>query len=193
MLFGASSLDALAPGAFQGETVMKSFFLVVSAAGLVTAAGLTGCSGEPERAKVDPAKSTPTVAETERPGSNAPSDVNPVTAHLRISDLKVGTALGPDGKVADNTNLVRPGDTVHASVAVGDVGAGSKVKAVWLGPDGQRLGDEVKTVEAGIAYLAFRAPETSTWSVGDYKVEIYLGDELAASNGFDLVAQAPPA
>jgi hypothetical protein len=161
--------------------------------GIFALTALAGCAKETKRAESDMSKTTPTVTETERPGQEAASDINPMTARLRVSDLKVGRALGADGAVAENVDELKPGEAVHASVAVGDVGAGSKIKAVWLGPDGQRLGDEVKTVEAGVAYLAFRAPETSTWSAGDYKVEIYLGDELAASNGFDLVAQAPPA
>jgi hypothetical protein len=170
---------------------MKTIAMLACAAGLAGATVLAGCSGEPQRAKQDAAKSTPTVTETERPGTNAPSDINPVTAHLRISDLKVGTVLAADGTVAENANLLHPGEVVHASVAVGDVGAGSAIKAVWLGPDGQRISDEVKRVEAGAAFLAFRAPETGGWAAGDYKVEIYLGDELAASDSFDIVAPAP--
>ena len=95
--------------------------------------------------------------------------------------------------VVDPSASMNAGDVVHASIAVGDVGAGSKVKAVWLGPEGVRLFDETKDVVAGAAFLAFHAPSTHGWAAGDYKVEIYLGDELASSESFDIVAPRPGA
>lgn len=164
------------------------------AAGMALAALLfAGCAKEPKRAERDYEKTTPTVTETERPGSAAPSDITPVTAAARISDLKVGTVLDTEGKVAENQDNLNAGDVVHASIAVGDVGAGSKVKAVWLGPEGVRISDEIKNVAAGVAFLVFHAPSTQGWAPGDYKVEIYLGDELASSESFDIVAPRPGA
>lgn len=161
-------------------------------AGLAVAALLlAGCANEPKRAAREPEKTTPTVSETERPGSAAPSDITPVTAAARISDLKVGTALDAEGKVTENLDELKAGDPLHASVAVGDVGAGSKVKAVWLGPEDIRLADETKNVAAGVAFLAFHAPSTHGWAPGDYKVQIYLGDELASSEAFDIAASRP--
>lgn len=171
---------------------MRTLAIAACAAGVAATAVLAGCSDEPRRARQEAAKGTPTVTETERPGSGSPSDISPLTAHLRISDLRVGTALAADGTVAENANLLHAGEVIHASIAVGDVGADSAVKAVWLGPDGQRIRDEVRRVEDGAATLVFRAPDTSGWAIGEYKVEIYLGDELAASDSFDIVAPAPP-
>jgi hypothetical protein len=159
----------------------------------VAALLFAGCAKEPKRAERDYEKTTPTVTETERPGSAAPSDITPVTAAARISDLKVGTVLDAEGKVAENKDNLKAGDGIHASIAVGDVGAGSKVKAVWLGPEGARISEEVKDVAAGVAFVAFHAPSTTGWAPGDYKIEIYLGDELASSENFDIVASLPGA
>lgn len=154
---------------------------------------LAGCANEPKRAERDPDTTTPAVTETERAGSAAPSDITPITAAVRISDLKVGTVLDADGEVAENQDDLNAGDAIHASIEVGDVGAGSKVKAVWLGPQDARISDETKVVAAGMAFLAFHAPSTRDWAAGDYKVEIYLGDELASSESFDIVAPRPGA
>lgn len=164
------------------------------AAGMALAALLfAGCAKETKRAERNPDNTTPTVTETERPGTAAPSDITAATAAARISDLRVGTVLDADGNVKDNQDNLNAGDVLHASIAVGDVGAGSKVKAVWLGPEGLRISDEVKEVAAGVTHLAFHAPSTHGWAAGDYKVEIYLGDELASSEGFDIVAPKPGA
>lgn len=152
---------------------------------------LAGCAKEPKRAERDPDTTTPAVTETERAGSAAPSDITAITAAVRISDLKVGTALDAQGAVAENQDNLNAGDAIHASIAVGDVGAGSAVKAVWLGPQDVRIFDETKTVAAGMAFLAFHAPSTGDWAAGNYKVEIYLGDELASSESFDIVEGRP--
>ena len=162
----------------------KSLHLVTATA--LSALAFLACSDEPERAARDLSKTTPSVTETELPGNEQPSDINPITARLRISDIKVGTALNSEGCVADDMNTVHPGDVLLASIAVGDVGAESKIKAVWVGPNGQRISDEIQSVRAGDAYLVFRAPATVGWAVGAYEVEIYLGDELAGSNKFNL-------
>jgi hypothetical protein len=158
--------------------------------GIFALTALAGCAKETKRAESDMSKTTPTVTETERPGQEAASDINPMTARLRVSDLKVGRALGADGAVAENVDELKPGEAVHASVAVGDVGAGSKIKAVWLGPDDKRIAEDVQEVSAGAAHIVFRSPDTKDWAGGDYKIEIYLGDELAASESFDIVLPA---
>ena len=150
-----------------------------------------GCAKEPKRAEPEMSKTTPNVSETERPGNEAASDITAATAKLRVSDLKVGRALAPDGTVAENIDEMLPGEKVQASIAVGDAGAGSAVKAVWIGPEDQRLGEEVKEIRVGTAFLVFEAPDTKGWPGGDYKVEIYLGDELAASESFDIVTPQP--
>lgn len=159
----------------------------IAAATALAALLLAGCANDANRAKRDADKTTPAVTETERPGSTAPSDITAITAAVRISDLRVGTALDAEGKVAENQDNLNAGDAIHASIAVGDVGAGSKVKAVWLGPNDVRILDETKDVAVGTAFLAFHAPSTQGWAAGDYKVEIYLGDELASTETFDIV------
>jgi hypothetical protein len=159
--------------------------------GAVALAVSFGCAKEPKRAEPEMSKTTPSVTETERPGNEAASDINPATARLRVSDLKVGRALAADGTVAENIDEMLPGEKVQASIAVGDIGAGSTVKAVWIGPDDQRLGEQIQEVRVGSSFLVFEAPDTKSWPGGDYKVEIYLGDELAASESFDIVTPKP--
>lgn len=161
--------------------------LKITILAMVVSTSLIACGKSEERARVEPEKTTPTVTETERPGTESPSDITPVTARLRVSDLKVGVAVGADGVVVENIDEMGAGDTVHASLRVADAGAGSRVRAVWLDSDGKRLGEEEKVVSAGASHLAFVAPMTTGWRPGDYKVEIYLGDELASSESFDIV------
>ncbi len=170
---------------------MKSSKLILPGLILTGLAVLPACSKQPERAKVDSDKTTPAVSETERPGTSSPSDISAITAQARVSDLKVGPRLDASGAVSENVDELLPGEPVLASIAVGDIGAGSEVKAVWFGPDDARIAEEVKPVNAGAAFLVFSAPDTGAWKPGDYKVEIYLGDELASSESFDIVDRKP--
>lgn len=148
---------------------------------------VAGCGPRTEQSRYDPERTTPSTAEQELPGNESPSDVTALTARVRVSDLRVGSALDAEGAVAENVDEIARGEAVLASVAVGDVGAGSQLKAVWLAEDDTKLAEQVASVEPGKSHLVFRGPDTATWAAGDYEVEIYLGDELAASEQFELV------
>ncbi|GMU67098.1 MAG: hypothetical protein AMXMBFR36_33720 [Acidobacteriota bacterium] len=164
---------------------LHSKFRTLAWAGAAIA--LAGCDGQPERSRVDPERTTPAVTQQELPGDESPSDVAAVTARARVSDLRVGSVLGVDGAVVENVDEIPRGGSLFASVAVGDVGAGSILKAVWLAEDDRKLSEATATVEAGMAHLAFPGPDTAGWTIGEYEVEIYLGDELAASEQFEIV------
>lgn len=155
------------------------------------AASLTlGCAKKDlDRAVPDPATTTPRVSETERPGSDSPSDITAATARMRVSDLKVASIFGADGAVVENIDNFTAGQPIVASIAVGDVGAGSAVEAIWWGPSDLRIHSEVKTVNAGATHVRFEAPPTANWAVGSYKIDIRLGDEIAETETFEL--QAP--
>ena len=159
----------------------------------VAAALGAGCNRPvADRAQQEPEKTTPMVSESERPGTQAPSDISQATAMTRVSDLELGSALGPNGDIADGSQRddFAAGEPIFVAFEVGDVGAGSAVKAVWKGPDDLRLHEEIKTVVAGSTHLSFAAPSTKTWAPGNFEVEIYLGDEEGGSESFEIKAPA---
>lgn len=148
------------------------------------------CAREPEQATTDPEQTTPQVAVEEQPGTESPSDITATTAMARVEDLKVGPELGTDGAVTENTDNFKAGDKIYASIAVGDIGVGSKVAVVWKGPEDQQIHTEIQDVQQGSTHLVFEAPDTSAWEPGDYAVEIRLGDEVGGSESFDIEEQA---
>lgn len=140
-------------------------------------------------AQRDPAEATPRVTETEQPGTQSATDLNPVQAEARIDDVAVGHAVGADGAIpsANAGDDFEPGKPIYVAMEVADTPADSAVKVVWFGPNQTRISEEVKRVAAGSQYLNFSAGNTSTWSQGDYRVEVWLGDEKVASEPFNLV------
>jgi hypothetical protein len=167
---------------------MKRLIVITLAAATI---GSWGCrkTASPETAQSNPAEATPRVAETERPGVSSPTDLSPAEAEARIDDVALGHALGADGAImADQTgDDFAPGKPIYLAMEVGDTPADSAVKVVWFGPNETRVGEETKRVAAGTKFLNFSAGNTSRWAKGDYRAEVWIGDEKVASEQFNLV------
>ncbi len=130
-----------------------------------------------------------TTSETEQPGTEQAGDLNPVEAQMAIDDVTLGKSMNADNTIPAEAqgDDFAPGDTVHLSMEVGDTPAGSLVKVVWFGPNETRIGDETKTVNAGDKYLAFHSTDTASWAKGDYRAEVWIGDEKVNQQQFQIV------
>ena len=130
-----------------------------------------------------------TTSEQEQPGTEQAGDLNPVEAQMAIDDVTLGHSMNPDNTIpADQQgDDFAPGETVHLAMEVGDTPAGSLVKVVWFGPGETRIGDETKTVNTGDKYLAFHSADTASWAKGDYRAEVWIGDEKVNQQQFQIV------
>ena len=142
-----------------------------------------------QTAQRNPAEATARVTEKEQPGINRPADLSPAEAEARIDDVALGHALGADGAImADKTgDDFEPGKPLYVAMEVGDTPADSAVKVVWFGPNETRIAEEVKRVAAGSKYLNFSAGNTRNWAKGDYRAEVWIGDEKVAAEMFNIV------
>ncbi|MES1243437.1 MAG: hypothetical protein ABUT39_17640 [Acidobacteriota bacterium] len=143
-----------------------------------------------EQAEADDKDDTATtVSETEKPGVNAPGDLNPVEAQTMIDDVTIGHSTAADGSIAADQqgDDFAPGEVVHVSMEVGDTPAGSAVKVVWYGPGETKVGEETKTVVAGDHYKSFESAATTSWAKGDYRAEVWIGDEKVNTQQFQIV------
>ena len=144
---------------------------------------LIGCGRD------ETAEAPATTTTMEQPGTTSPSDVAPVTAQTWIDDVTIGSELGPDGNMAAGKtgDDFAPGHPIHLAMEVGDAPPNSAVKVVWYGPNETKIGDENKPVVAGQKYLNFTAPDTSSWAKGDYRAEVWIGDEKVNTQQFQIV------
>jgi hypothetical protein len=157
---------------------MRTTFLLIA-----LAVAVIGC-GRDETA--EPPATTTTV---EQPGTASPSDISPVTAQIWLDDFTIGSELAADGSmVAGKTgDDFKPGQAVHLSMEVGDAPPASTVKVVWYGPGETKIAEENKPVVAGQKYLSFTASNTRTWAKGDYRAEVWIGDEKVNTQQFNIV------
>ena len=160
---------------------MKSRFGIL---GLVLSLSLVlAACGRDETA--EPPVSTETV---EQSGTASPTDIAPTTAQSWIDDVTVGSELAADGSMAvgKTGDDFAPGQTVHLTMEVGDAPPASQVKVVWYGPNETKIGEENKPVVAGQKYLSFSSPNTSSWAKGDYRAEVWIGDEKVNQQQFNI-------
>ena len=143
-----------------------------------------------EGAETDDLSDTaPEATPAEVGGMNQPSDLNPVEAQMAIDDVTIGKQLGADGTIpieAQGDDFA-PGDDVYVAFDVGDAPAGSEVKVMWYGPGETMIGEESKAVQAGTSTMSFQAADTASWQLGDYRAEIWIGDEKVNQQTFNVV------
>lgn len=147
-----------------------------------------GCRTQ-ETAEMDDADDTATMtSEQEAAGVDAPGDLNPVEAQTMIDDVTIGKQVGADGMIAaeNQGDDFAPGETVYITMNAADAPAGSAVKVVWYGPGETKINEEEKQVQSGAQYLTFQA-DTASWQKGDYRAEVWIGDEKVNTQQFQVV------
>lgn len=111
------------------------------------------------------------------------------------------TQLAKDSAGTQVTTTFDPTDTVYALVTLANAPDGTKLKAIWTAVDvgsaaaANTLIDEVD-LEAGDGTHNFNLSPSSPFPAGEYKVDIYLNDELNSTLPFTVageVSQAPAA
>jgi hypothetical protein len=165
---------------------MRSVAAISAIAGLLI---LTGC-GREERAEAPAAAADTSERGTpqEQAGTQSAADTSPVNAQTWIDDVSIGTQVAADGSIpADRAgDDFAPGQPVHVAMEVGDAPADAAVKVIWFGPNDARLGEETKRVTEGDKYLAFSAKDTTSWQKGDYRAEVWVGDEKVNTQQFNV-------
>jgi hypothetical protein len=162
---------------------------VIALAGLLPL--FVGCKPQAQEQveEAQEGEAPPATSEQEIPGVGAATDVGPVEGQMWIDDVTIGHELAADGTIpADKQgDDFAPGQPIHISMETGDAPAGSAVKVAWYGPGETKVGEETKNVVAGQPYLTFTASDTAKWPLGDYRAEVWTGDEKVNTQQFQIV------
>ena len=151
------------------------------AAALVAALALAGCKKKEEA--VAPA---PAPAPTETPAP-APVEPAPAPAALSVVSVTLGTAAGPDKKIAAPTTSFKPTDKIVASVATDGTATNAEVAAKLVYQDGQTAGEEKQTLNTtGAETTNFQFAKASPWPAGKYKVEITANGAVANTTELEV-------
>ncbi len=135
---------------------------------------------------------TATVASTtEISGTSSPNDLNPVRAQAFVDDVTIGHEVGADGTIPTGRtgDDFAPGQTIHIAMKTADAPAGTAVKVVFFGPGEKNVGEESKSTATGVTFLTF-SKDTKGWPKGDYRAEVWAGDEKVNTQQFQIVDAA---
>lgn len=162
---------------------------------LMLAAGLplaVACSKpQQEVAKYDQNQPATQPQEQEIPGTtnNNPNDLSSTKAQSYVDDVTIGRQAEADGTISsqNQTDDFAPGQNVVLAMKVSDAPAGTRVKVDWYGPNDMKLDTTEKGIDAGQTFLVFENNKTSEWKKGDYRADVYVGDEKVASQNFNIV------
>jgi hypothetical protein len=130
----------------------------------------------------------PVIAE--KPGISKPGDVSPPVAQAMVDDVNIGVAVAGDGRVPADTSPDNflAGEDIYLTMDVSDAAPGTAIRVVWIGPGDKQIATEAKTVSAGQSTLKFVKQDTQGWQPGDYRAEVWVGDEKVNDERFDIVS-----
>lgn len=125
----------------------------------------------------------------EKPGISRPGDVSPTVAQAMVDDVNIGVAVGSKGHVpADSSpDNFLPGEDIYLTMDVSDAPPGTAIRVMWIGPGDKPIETQVQTVVAGASTLKFVRKDTRSWAPGDYRAEVWVGDEKVNDEAFDIV------
>ena len=128
------------------------------------------------------------TTEQEIAGTSNANDLNPVKAQTMIDDVTIGHKVEADDTIAaaNQGDDFAPGDPIYIAMKVADATADTKVKVAWYGPGETKISDEEKAVPTGAKYLAFSQTKTKSWGKGDYRAEVWIGDEKVNTQQFNI-------
>lgn len=165
--------------------MFRSLMMVVFVATLMLFAA--ACREEASEAR-------PEATTAEQPGVGGTGDVSPLNAQTWIDDVTLGHEVGADGSIVTGKtgDDFAPGQPIHLSMDVDDAPENTAVKVVWYGPGETKVSEETKNVAPNQKYMTFAAQNTASWTKGDYRAEVWVGDEKVNTQQFQIV-DAPKA
>ena len=149
-----------------------------------------GCK-KTDEATTGTAETATAATTSELAGTQSPNDLNPVRAQAYIDSVTIGHEVGADGAIPTGKtgDDFAPGQPVHIAMQVKDAPAGTAVKVVFYGPGEKNVGEETKNIAGGEKFLAFQK-DTTGWPKGDYRAEVWTGDEKVNTQQFQIVDAA---
>ena len=110
-----------------------------------------------------------------------------VSDPLRVVEIDVGRAIGPDNRVIEPADEFRTNDTIYASIVMLGQADGATLVARWKQASGKVLDETVRTVSpVGETIAEFHMVQPNGWEKGAYTVEIVLDGATVGREEFEV-------
>jgi hypothetical protein len=135
------------------------------------------------RASVDAARADAMVA-----FADPIPTVTTAAARGWVSDVMIGS--GADATTVVTAAMAEPtfpaGQPVRLVTEIQNAPSRTPISVVWVGPDNQKVHEEISWTQVGEKTLAFTAPNTAAWKSGEYRAELWVADKKVRQAQFDI-------
>jgi hypothetical protein len=115
----------------------------------------------------------------------APREATPVRdSGLKVRDIAIGRAIGPDKAVTAPAAAFAPNDTIYTSVVTDGKARTATVAARWTHNGALLEETEQRIAPSGTVISEFHVFNPSGWSPGEYRVEILLDGRSVGERTF---------
>jgi hypothetical protein len=118
-----------------------------------------------------------------------PADETTTPQAVRVTEVELGSSVGPDGRVNDNatSDEFRPSDTIYAAVNTEGTASGTTLVARWTYQDGQVVDETSRTISpTGPTVTEFHISRPDGFPTGKYRVEIMVNGQSVESKEFEV-------
>ena len=130
-----------------------------------------GCGGKKPEA---PDQSGPAGAGKPAAASARPAAVAEAPKVPYMSNFRLGSSSGPDGIVAVEGSVFKPGEPVCVSFEIPNAPPGSKVRVAWtVLPDKKPVSRQEAPLVPEKPAVSFKA-DSKGWPIGDFELEMSL-------------------
>ena len=106
---------------------------------------------------------------------------------VALDSVDLGRSLDADKSIKDATTSFKPQDTVCASIKVSGSANSGLVRALWTDQQGKIVQDDTRLVTPSRSdTLALQVTPPNGWTGGQYRLDVYLDDRLAATRTFTV-------
>jgi hypothetical protein len=124
--------------------------------------------------------------ETVPPMQAPPAPAAP-TAAVRVTEVQVGKALGPDKRVEAPVEAFSTKDVIFASVVTEGTAPAAELTARWTFQDGQVVNETKRSIAPSAKDITeFSIQKPDGWPVGQYTVAIMLDGKPVESKTFKV-------
>jgi len=113
--------------------------------------------------------------------------VNPTASVVRVTEIELGTAVGPDKRVLQPTTVFKPRDTLFASVSTDGASPRVTLTAHWSYEATQLVNESSQVIAPnGPAVTEFHLTKPDGWPPGRYRLEVLVDGQLAGTRDFEV-------
>jgi hypothetical protein len=122
--------------------------------------------------------------------AKTPSDTTTTAGSaVKVTDVKLGRAIGGDKAITDPTDNFRRNDTIYASVATDGSSANTTLRARWTYEDGQVVDESTRAIAPNNRERTeFHISKPDGWPTGKYQVELFLDGRSVETKKFEVKA-----